>query len=90
MKKLDVNSLAGFKPKTDKNTEDVNRRKDAPISGQESWPSREPESEGQFTIRASKATSSRFKKICKDDRRTYGAMLEILMDTSEPYLDIKG
>jgi uncharacterized protein (DUF4415 family) len=44
------------------------------------WPSREPQTEGQFTIRARLDVIERFRNICKNDRRTYGAMLEILIN----------
>ncbi|WP_267931761.1 hypothetical protein [Cereibacter sphaeroides] len=36
-----------------------------------------------MNIRADEATLRRFKRLCKDDRRTYGDMLRILMDAYE-------
>lgn len=80
-RKLDASSLSGFKPR-----QNETKRKDLPTeetSGvSERWPSREPITDGQFTIRAPLATIDRFKKLCKDDRRTYADMLNILMDKS--------
>jgi hypothetical protein len=47
------------------------------------WPSREPISDGQISIKAPLDILDRFKQICKDDRRTYADMLGILMDRYE-------
>jgi hypothetical protein len=54
------------------------------------WPSREPEvqasteePQGQITMRGRARVIERFRAICKDDRRTYLDMLEILMDRYE-------
>ncbi len=47
------------------------------------WPSREPVSDGQISIKAPLDVLNRFKRICKDDRRTYADMLSILMDRYE-------
>ena len=44
------------------------------------WPSREPIRDGQISIKAPLETLARFKKLCRDDRRTYADMLRILMD----------
>lgn len=49
----------------------------------ERWPSREPIRDGQISIKAPLDTLDRFKRICKDDRRTYADMLGILMDRYE-------
>lgn len=49
----------------------------------ERWPSREPIRDGQISIKAPLNTLDRFKRICKDDRRTYADMLGILMDRYE-------
>lgn len=49
----------------------------------ERWPSREPVRDGQISIKASLDVIDRFKRICKDDRRTYADMLGILMDIYE-------
>ena len=49
----------------------------------ERWPSREPLRDGQISIKASLDVLDRFKRICKDDRRTYADMLRILMDLYE-------
>jgi len=47
------------------------------------WPSREPVRDGQISIKAPLDVLDRFKRICKDDRRTYADMLGILMDRYE-------
>ncbi len=44
------------------------------------WPSREPVRDGQISIKAPLDVIARFKKICKEDRRTYADMLHILME----------
>lgn len=49
----------------------------------ERWPSREPIRDGQISIKAPLDVLDRFKRICKDDRRTYADMLGILMDQYE-------
>lgn len=49
----------------------------------ERWPSREPLRDGQISIKAPLDVLDRFKSICKDDRRTYADMLNILMDRYE-------
>lgn len=49
----------------------------------ERWPSREPLRDGQISIKAPLDVLDRFKRICKDDRRTYADMLGILMDRYE-------
>lgn len=48
-----------------------------------SFPSREKGVEGQLNMHGSQAVLDRFKAMCKDDRRSYVAMLEILMDSFE-------
>lgn len=60
----------------EKAVEDVSKGSDTP----KRWPSREAPLDGQFTIRAPLEVIENFKYICKEDRRTYGAMLEILVD----------
>lgn len=62
----------------------------ADIDSGAGWPSREPIAqspapvaaprEGQLNIRATEDVIERFKRLCKDDRRTYSDMLTILMD----------
>jgi hypothetical protein len=47
------------------------------------WPSREPVSDSQISIKAPLVSLDRFKRICKEDRRTYADMLGILMDLYE-------
>lgn len=49
----------------------------------ERWPSREAVADGQISIKGPLGTIRRFKKMCKDDRRTYADMLNILMDVFE-------
>ena len=47
------------------------------------WPSREPVRDGQISIKAPEDVIARFRKLCRDDRRTYADMLGILMDAFE-------
>ena len=49
----------------------------------ERWPSREPIRDDQISIKAPLDVIERFKRMCKDDRRTYADMLTILMDGTE-------
>ena len=49
----------------------------------ERWPSREPVRDGQVSIKAPRDVIERFRKLCKDDRRTYADMLSIVMDAYE-------
>lgn len=47
------------------------------------FPSREAEAEGQLNIRAPNDMLTRFKAAAKKDRYTYGAFLEILLNSYE-------
>ncbi|GIT93287.1 hypothetical protein JANAI61_37450 [Jannaschia sp. AI_61] len=47
------------------------------------WPSREPQRDGQVSIKAPIEVIERFRAMCRDDRRTYADMLGILMDRYE-------
>ena len=47
------------------------------------WPSREPIRDGQISIKAPEDVIARFRKLCRDARRTYADMLGILMDRYE-------
>ncbi len=49
----------------------------------ERWLSREPVREGQISIKAPLEVIERFRRLCRDDRRTYADMLAILMDGFE-------
>lgn len=49
----------------------------------ERWPSREPQRDGQISIKAPLDVIERFRRLCHDDRRTYADMLGILMDSHE-------
>ena len=49
----------------------------------ERWPSREAQRDGQISIKAPLETLARFRRLCRDDRRTYADMLGILMDAYE-------
>lgn len=49
----------------------------------ERWPSREAVRDGQVSIKAPLRVIDRFKRLCKNDRRTYADMLGILMDIYE-------
>lgn len=56
---------------------------DKAMASEKRWPSREPVIDGQISIKAPLNILDRFKRICKDDRRTYADMLSILMDRYE-------
>lgn len=56
----------------------------------ERWPSREPVRDGQISIKAPLDVIERFKRICKEDRRTYADMLTILMDRPSSNTEPKG
>ena len=80
-RKLDTSKLQQFKPNTAaKRPKDSNTVQQKDKMDDHGWPSREAPQEGQFTIRARLDIIDRFRKICKDDRRTYADMLEILME----------
>lgn len=87
-RELDTSRLEKFAPKPRRETaekpEEPRKPTKAPDPAPEQpWPSREAPQEGQFTIRAPLDEIARFRKICKDDRRTYADMLRILMDSFE-------
>lgn len=87
-RELDTSRLQKFAPKPRSKptleTEPQNQTtKKAQPKSVQPWPSREPSLDGQFTVRAPLDVIERFKKMCKDDRRTYADMLGILMDNFE-------
>lgn len=47
------------------------------------FPSREAASDGQLNLKGPRTVLDRFRKLCRDDRRAYYDMLEILMDSFE-------
>ena len=53
------------------------------VDSMSGFPSREPSEEGQLNMKGRQAVLNRFKAMCKDDRRSYVDMLEILMDRFE-------
>lgn len=85
-KSLELGGLSDFEPRR-------STRGDRPAPSEkaaskerddEGWPSREPLPEApaqvQLNMRLDRAVSDRFKRLCRDDRRTYNDMLSILMD----------
>ncbi len=82
-KALDIDRLKQFEKRPA--TQSVERSAPADRAGgfTERWPSREPVKDGQISIKAPLDVIDRFKRICKDDRRTYADMLGILMDRFE-------
>ena len=94
-RELDTSKLQNFSPKPRKVPPAVSEVPSETVTAEmkpnlrtespqpQAWPSREAPLEGQFTIRAPLNTITRFRQICKDDRRTYAGMLEILMDRFE-------
>ena len=88
-RELDISKLQKFSPRkpkaaAEKPPQPKKVQAKAPEPAQpDAWPSREAPKEGQFTIRAPLDEITRFRNICKDDRRTYADMLRILMDSFE-------
>lgn len=86
-RELDVSKLQQFEPRPRERRPDPaptpasrTHREPEPV---QAWPSREPMVDGQISIKAPQDILNRFKKLCKDDRRTYGDMLDILMNEFE-------
>lgn len=79
-KSLDLGRLKQFEP-----ARQPVERPEAPTpadtAAPDRWPSREAVAEGQISIKGPLKTIRRFQALCKDDRRTYADMLNILMDT---------
>lgn len=84
-RKLDTSKLSQFEPRQPKQQQSELRDQDRPsdVPATVSWPSREPISDGQISIKGPIQTVDRFKLMCKADRRTYADMLNILMDSFE-------
>ena len=76
---LDLNRLKQFEASRDI-PESASAQAPQPA---ERWPSREPVRDGQISIKAPLDVIERFRRLCKDDRRTYADMLTILMDAYE-------
>ena len=71
--------IASFQPERKSRPEFADSFRRAP--DEEGWPSREPyEPMEQLNFRVTRDQARRFKRMCKDDRRTHGDMLTILMD----------
>jgi len=77
---MDLDDFEDFAPKPTKKPAAEIRKEVDKVS---SFPSRETSPDGQMNMRGSQAVLDRFKAMCKDDRRSYVAMLEILMDHFE-------
>lgn len=78
---LDDLGLDEFAPRTPANAPKPTK---AQVSKVAQAPSREAARDGQINIKSPDAAIiERFKKICKDDRRAYYDMLQILMDNYE-------
>lgn len=86
---LDLDRLRKFEPVADAETPVKTTAAVRPVSEPERvpeprrWPSREPVRDGQISIKAPLDVIDRFRVLCRDDRRTYADMLEILMDGHE-------
>lgn len=80
-KSLDLGRLQKFEPsKTILDDGGTSLEAEALNNQRDRWPSREPVADGQISIKGPLTTIRRFKAMCKDDRRTYADMLNILMD----------
>ena len=76
---LDLGRLRQFEPSRPAANLEEGRGEAPP----ERWPSREASRDGQISIKAPLETLARFRRLCRDDRRTYADMLRILMDAFE-------
>ena len=81
-KPLDTDRLKQFESRPAAHTQDPSPG-DRAGANTERWLSREPVRDGQISIKAPIDALDRFKRLCKDDRRTYADMLTILMDRFE-------
>ena len=78
---LDLNRLKQFEAPQDVQDHALAQAPDSATS--ERWLSREPVRDGQISIKAPLDVIERFRRLCKDDRRTYADMMSILMDAYE-------
>ena len=78
---MSLDDFDDFEPKPKKARPAADTRK--AVDKVSSFPSREKGAEGQMNIGGDQAILDRFKAMCKEDRRSYAAMLEILMDNFE-------
>lgn len=81
-KPLDTNRLKQFESRSAAKS-DAAAGTEGTMPLPDRWPSREPVTEGQISIKGSLDIIERFKNICKEDRRTYADMLGILIDQHE-------
>ena len=77
---LDLNRLRQFEPAA-RDGQIVEEGRAEALA--ERWPSREAARDGQISIKAPLETLRRFRRLCREDRRTYADMLAILMNTHE-------
>lgn len=77
-----MDDLDDFEPKPVKMAANTTEVKKA-VDKASSFPSREVAAETQLNIKGPADIIERFKALCKDDRRSYYDMLEILMDSFE-------
>lgn len=77
---MDFDDLDDFEPKAVPKAQEAVKRSVDSVSG---FPSREASEDGQLNMKGRKTVLNRFKAMCKDDRRSYVDMLEILMDRFE-------
>lgn len=77
---MDFDDLSDFEPKAASKPQETVKRSVDSMSG---FPSREASEDGQLNMKGRKAVLDRYKAMCKEDRRSYVDMLEILMDRFE-------
>lgn len=83
-KPLNLDRLQKFEPSAPTpNRSEATTPVDQESDRTDRWPSREPVADGQISIKGPLSTIRRFKTMCKEDRRTYVDMLNILMDAFE-------
>lgn len=76
---------ASQRPSPERTPDPLPRAADArrAIDAVSQFPSREASSDGQLNLKGPRHVLDRFRRLCKDDRRAYYDMLEILMDSYE-------
>ena len=77
---MDFDDLGDFEPKPPIRAKDEVKRD---VDRASAFPSRGAPQDAQLNMKGRKAVLDRFKGMCKDDRRSYVDMLEILMDRFE-------
>lgn len=89
--KAEADNLEDFKPRAAKQNPSpkLTKERTSKKRQEDGWPSREARTDAkkeasvQLHIHGPQSVAARFNAMCKDDRRSRWAMLEILMDSYE-------